>query len=131
MIVAGIGCRRNSPSEAIVSAIEVALAACGLERSALGAIATAADKAAEPGLLRVAEDWNLPLVVVSEHQMKDVSGAALTKSARVHALKGVPSVAETAALAAVGRTARLMGARVTNAHAACAIAIGDGPGDAS
>ena len=51
---------------------------------------------------------------------------ALTHSQRVLDLKGVPSVAETAALAAAGRGARLLAARVSNKEASCAIAIGEG-----
>ena len=129
MIAAGIGCRRNAPAEAIEAAIEAALTACGLQRAALTVLATAADKAGEAGLQSVVERWALPLVLVDEAEMRNKSGQTLTKSARVAALKGVPSVAETAALAAAGVGARLLCARVKNGQAACALASGDGAGD--
>jgi cobalt-precorrin 5A hydrolase len=40
---------------------------------------------------------------------------------------GLPSVAETAALAAAGRKARLLVPRVATKEATCAIAVGEGP----
>ena len=130
MIVAGIGCRRGAPAVAIEVAIGAALAECGLERAAIDALATTVDKADEPGLRRVADDWSLPLIVVSLDDQRRASAGALTTSARVQALKGVPSVAETAALAAAGVGARLLCARVTRVQAVCAIAISDGPAPA-
>ena len=126
MIVAGIGFRLHAPASAIEAAIEQALEVSGLNRQALGAIATAAEKIGEPGACAVAERWGLALVAVTAEEMQLVSAGSLTSSIRVQALKGVPSVAETTALAAAGRAARLLCARVTNSHAACAIAIGDG-----
>jgi cobalt-precorrin 5A hydrolase len=50
----------------------------------------------------------------------------LSFSKRVFLLKGVPSIAETAAIAAAGRNARLLTKRVSNREATCAIAIGEG-----
>ena len=127
MIVAGVGCRKNTPSEVIESAIDAALGTCGLARDALHALATARDKANEPGLIDVAKRWDLQLIAIEEAAMVALADRALTASARVQALKGVPSVAETTALAAAGRNARLLCARSISAGAACAIATGDGP----
>ena len=130
MIVAGIGCRRNATQSEIEASIIAALAACGIERSALDAIATSAEKCAEPGVLAMARAWSLPLVELSTDQLRDAVAGVRSTSSRVLALKGLPSVAETAALAAAGRGARLLCARVTSAQAACAIAAtGDGFGD--
>ena len=42
MIVAGIGCRRGAPTDAIMAVIEAALARSGLAKEALDVIATAA-----------------------------------------------------------------------------------------
>ena len=125
MIVAGIGCRRNAAAGAIEASIEAALSACGLDRSRLAALATAAEKGGEPGLQAAASRLELRLMLIGEADMARVAERALTFSPRVNALKGVPSVAETAALAAAGRGARLLCARVSNKEAACAIAIGE------
>jgi cobalt-precorrin 5A hydrolase len=124
MIVAGIGCRRQASADVIEDAIDRALAACGRRRDELAVLATAAEKGVEPGLRAVAERLSLCLILVSEAEMRRASGAALTVSERVVRLKGVPSVAETAALAAAGAGARLLGPKVSNAQASCAIAIG-------
>ena len=126
MIVAGIGCRRNATAEAIEASIEAALAACQLDHSKLAALATAAEKGGEPGLLAAANRLALQVILVEAAEMALAASGALTLSQRVLALKGVPSVAETAALAAAGRGARLLAARVSNKQASCAIAIGEG-----
>jgi cobalt-precorrin 5A hydrolase len=126
MIVAGIGCRRGAPCVAIELSIEAALAECRLERSALNALATAAEKGDEPGLRAAAGRLSLPLILVAQPNLALASHKALSFSQRVLDLKGVPSIAETAAIAAAGRDARLLAKRVSNRDATCAIAIGEG-----
>ena len=126
MIVAGIGCRRGAAAAAIEQSIEAALAECRMDRSALDALATASEKGEEPGLRDAANRLSLPLILVSEPQLVLAADRALSVSQRVLDLKGVPSIAETAALATAGRNARLLAARVSNREASCAIAIGEG-----
>ena len=126
MIVAGIGCRRSATASAIEASIETALSQCGLSRSSLSALATAAGKGGEPGLREAAARLSLPLILVANPELVRAADRALTHSQRVLDLKGVPSVAETAALAAAGRGARLLAARISNHEASCAIAIGEG-----
>ena len=125
MIVAGIGCRRGARVAAIVQSIEAALATCGLGLLKLQALATAAGKSDEPGLCEAAARLSLPLIALTEEDLVRAAPGALTRSQRVLDLKGVPSIAETAALAAAGRNARLLAARVSNKEASCAIAIGE------
>ena len=126
MIVAGIGCRRGAAAAAIEQSIEAARAECRMDPSALDALATASEKGEEPGLRDAANRLSLPLILVSEPQLVLAADRALSVSQRVLDLKGVPSIAETAALAAAGRNARLLAARVSNREASCAIAIGEG-----
>lgn len=126
MIVAGIGCRRGASAAAIEQSIEAALAECRMDRSALDALATASEKGEEPGLRDAAIRLSLPLILVFEPELVLAADRALSVSQRVLDLKGVPSIAETAALAAAGRNARLLAARVSNREASCAIAIGEG-----
>ncbi len=126
MIVAGIGCRRGAGSAAITQIIEAALAECRLERSALDAVATAAEKGDEAGLRAAASFLSLPLILVAPQDLALAVGKTVSVSQRVLDLKGVPSIAETAAVAAAGRDARLLAARVSNKEASCAIAIGEG-----
>jgi cobalt-precorrin 5A hydrolase len=126
MIVAGIGCRRGTPPEEIEDVIDRALTAFGLAGHRLDLIATEASKAEESGVVGAARGRAVGLVACAKDDMKAVAHRALTVSARVAAIKGVPSVAETAALAAAGRDARLLGPRVATSRATCAIAVGEG-----
>jgi cobalt-precorrin 5A hydrolase len=125
MIVAGIGCRRGAAAAAIEHSIEAALSECGLEPSMLRALATAAGKSDEPGLREAAARLSLPLIALAEQDLVRAAPGAVTLSQLVLDLKGVPSIAETAALAAAGRNSRLLAARVSNKEASCAIAIGE------
>jgi cobalt-precorrin 5A hydrolase len=127
MRVAGIGCCRGATAEAIAEAVSTALARCRLERAQIDAVATASDKSAEAGIVAMARAWAVPLIFVGPSEMRRVAAGAMTRSARVVTLKGVPSVAETAALAAAGREARLLAPRTATATVTCAIAVGDGP----
>jgi cobalt-precorrin 5A hydrolase len=124
MIVAGIGCRRGATAAAIEQSIEAALAECGLKRSQLIALATAAGKSDEPGLREAAARLCLPLIALAKQDLVRAAPGALTRSQLVLDLKGVPSVAETAALAAAGPNGRLLAPRVSNREASCAIAMG-------
>jgi cobalt-precorrin 5A hydrolase len=126
MIVAGIGCRRGASASAIEDVLRVALAQGRLKRGALDALATHHEKGEEPGLRQVAERWALKLVLPSMAELADVAKYTATVSPRSLAAKGLPSVCETAALAAAGRSARLLVARVATKEATCAIAVGEG-----
>lgn len=126
MIFAGIGCRKGTSAASIEAAIDAALAECGLARASLHGLATHVTKCDEPGLIEVARQWRLSLTSFSTDEMATVSEAVETVSDRVVELKGVPSVAEAAALAAAGKGARLIARRLTTRDAACAIAEGEG-----
>jgi cobalt-precorrin 5A hydrolase len=127
MTVVGLGCRKGATRESIAEAFAAALARVDLDREAVHALATEAAKGGEVGILGFAKEMALPLILVPPSQMKAAASGVLTVSERVVALKGVPSVAETTALAAAGRSARLLGPRTTTATVSCAIAVGDGP----
>jgi cobalamin biosynthesis protein CbiG len=128
MIVAGIGCRRGAAAHDVEAALRAALAHAGLSAAALDAIATIAGKNGEPGITNVAKKFGVPVMSVPQNELKAASDHAATRSARVLALTGVPSVAETAALAAAGPQARLLAARRIVGGATCALAAsGDTP----
>jgi cobalt-precorrin 5A hydrolase len=128
MIVAGVGCRRGAAAAQIEAAITAALAHVGLARAAVGLIATSAAKGGEPGIAAAACSIGVPLVLVAQGDLAAAGARAATRSARVLALAGVPSVAEAAALAAGGPAARLIAPRVAVGPATCALAdSGGGP----
>ena len=60
MIVAGIGCGRETSSEDIVSLIFAALASFGIAREKLDAIATETSKADERGIAGAARSLSVP-----------------------------------------------------------------------
>jgi cobalamin biosynthesis protein CbiG len=125
MIVAGIGCRRGTSAPDIEAAIRAALAQAGMAADALTAIATTAAKHDEAGIEAAAANLGVDVVLVAEAELKAVGNRTETKSARVLALAGVPSVAEAAALAAAGPSARLISARLVLGSATCALAASE------
>jgi len=127
MIVAGIGCRRGTLTEDIVNLVHAVLARLEVQREKLDAIATEASKANERGIEDAARCLSVRLIACGIADLEEVADKVMTRSSRVQALKGVPSIAEAAALVAAGRNARLLGARVATDKVTCAIAIGEGP----
>ncbi|CCD94009.1 putative CobE protein [Bradyrhizobium sp. ORS 375] len=126
MIALGIGCRRDASLDAIESVIAQALAAAKLAVDDIAVVATADDKLREPGVIEAAKRIGRPLLGLTENELSAVADLAVTRSDLVQRLKGVPSVAETAALAAAGRNASLIMPRLANASATCAVARGEG-----
>jgi cobalt-precorrin 5A hydrolase len=91
-------------------------------------IATSLAKGSEPGIAAAASQRGVKFVVVPQAELQSAGARAVTRSARVLALTGVPSLAEAAALAAAGPAARLVAPRVAVGPATCALAIsGDEP----
>jgi cobalt-precorrin 5A hydrolase len=125
MIVAGVGCRRGTPAPDIEAAIRAALAQAGLAAHALDAIATIAAKHDEAGIETAAAHFGVSVVLVPDSELKSAGERTQTKSERVLALTGVPSVAEAAALAAAGPAARLIGPRLVIGAATCALAVSE------
>ena len=126
MIVAGVGCRKGTAAADIEAAIDAALADAGLGSAAVRLIATSAAKASEPGIATVASSMGVPLAFVSDEDLAATDGRTRTRSDRVLALTGVPSVAEAAALAAGGPAARLIAPRVAVGPATCALVDTEG-----
>jgi cobalt-precorrin 5A hydrolase len=125
MIVAGIGCRRGTSAPDIEAAIRAALVQAGIGANALTAIATTAAKHDEAGIEAAAANLGVNVVLVAEAELKAAGERGETKSARVLALTGVPSIAEAAALAAAGPLARLISPRLVLGSATCALAASE------
>jgi len=125
MIVAGVGCRRGAPAPDIEAAIRTALARAGLDACLLDAIATIGAKQNEAGIAAAAAKLGVSVVAVPDAALQAVGHRTATRSERVLALMGVPSVAEAAALAAAGPAARLIGPRLVVGAATCALATSE------
>jgi cobalt-precorrin 5A hydrolase len=125
-VAIGVGCRAGIGADEIIAAVEATLDEAGLAvRPVL--MATIQDKRGEPGLALAAARLGLVLVFLPRDVLAAASAAAVTRSDRVVALHGVPSVAETAALAAAGPEARLLVPRRVQGGVTCAIATGRAP----
>jgi cobalt-precorrin 5A hydrolase len=125
MIVAGVGCRRGTSATEIEAAIRAALAQAGIAADALGTIATTAAKHDEAGIEAAAINFGVGVVLLSDAELKAAGERTETKSERVLALTGVPSLAEAAALAAAGPSARLLSRRLVLGSATCALAVSE------
>jgi cobalt-precorrin 5A hydrolase len=123
MMVAGIGCRKGVDQGQVLAAVEAALAAHGLSSTVLSALATADFKRAEAAIAATGKALSLPLLLVDDAALRAVSLRALTRSEPSLAVSGTPSVSETAALAAAGQDATLLGPRVAVGPVTCAIAV--------
>jgi cobalt-precorrin 5A hydrolase len=124
MIVAGIGCRKGASAAEISAVIADALARAGLGTQALDLVAAPESKGGEQGVAAAAAALGVPLMLVAKADLEAAGARTQTRSERVLALIGVPSVAEAAALAAGGPAARLILPRITVGVATCALAVG-------
>jgi cobalamin biosynthesis protein CbiG len=115
VIVAGIGCRRGCPAEAIIALVRAAEAIV----ETVGALAAPAFKRDETGLHQAAERLGVPLLFVDDAALAAAQVHCVTRSDAAERATGFASVAEAAALGAGGvlLLPRLAGAGVT-----CALA---------
>jgi cobalt-precorrin 5A hydrolase len=130
MIAAGLGCRKGCAGEDLVRALHAALAGAGRALSEVHTLYAPAFKAEEDALLQIARELDKPLVLLGLEELQLQAAHALTQSAQVAARFGIPSIAETAALAgacafADAREARakLLGPRHISGGASCALAV--------
>jgi cobalt-precorrin 5A hydrolase len=125
MIVAGVGCRRGASAPDIEAVIRAALARAGVASAALSLIATTAAKEGEAGIEAAAAKLGVAVVLVPDAELRAAGERTETRSERVLALMGVPSVAEAAALAAAGPSAKLLSPRLVIGAATCALATSE------
>ncbi len=98
-LVAGIGCRRGTTEATIERFVDDVFRSKGLAIASLAAFATATIKADEPGLIALAQKYNVPLIDYPLAELADHPGIE-TPSERVRSKIGVAAVAEPSALLA-------------------------------
>ena len=121
MRVAGLGFRKEATIEALRDALAAAGGTLGLD-----ALATATDKADATAIVALARELGLTIRPVPTEVLSRVETA--THSARVEAMFGTGSLAEAAALAVAGRSARLVSARTISRDKTATAAIAEGEG---
>lgn len=122
LIAAGVGCRSGCPADEIVELVGRAMERAGLPMTRLSGLFAPAFKHGETGVGEAARRLGVPLVLIPEPMMKAAEPRVVTVSERVIALKGLASIAETAALAGAGPTSLLLQPRIASRNATCAIA---------
>lgn len=129
MIAVGLGCRTGCDAHVIVQAIDRALWAVDKTRADACALFAPDFKHAERGLAAAAEQLQKPLLLLSMAQLRAQAARALTHSVQVQQRFGLPSIAETAALAGAATFSsravqpRLLAPRERFAQATCALAM--------
>jgi cobalt-precorrin 5A hydrolase len=122
MIVAGVGFSSHCEPDELAGLVRRAQAAAGRTPAALAAPAW---KAGAGCLEAAAAELALPILAVGRDDLAQAADRVATHSLLSEAVAGVGSAAEAAALAAAGPSAHLALARMSSAHATCAIAEGD------
>jgi cobalt-precorrin 5A hydrolase len=97
------------------------------EREGAPCLFTSQIKASEPGLVEAASILDMELIALPEAELIAAAPRCATRSERVEAVTGLPSLAEAAALAGAGPNSRLLLARISRDGASCAVAADPEP----
>lgn len=130
-MAAGIGCRGGCSGEEIAGLVRALFDEAALDHASRASILIAAPerKRAEPGVTEAAATLGLALRFIPDADLAAAQDRTVTRSARVEAAVGIASVAEAAALAAVGPDSRLLVPRRSTSRATAALAISQTPED--
>lgn len=120
VLALGLGCRRGTPAEEILAAIDDCFAAHGLARASIRGLASIEAKADEPGLLAAARKLDVPCTFYPADQLGAVD--VPTPSERVRRHMGVPGVCEAAALT-LARSTRLVVPKTISGRVTLAVAL--------
>ena len=120
MTVAGLGFRAAASVASLRAALDAAGGPVGVT-----ALATSEAKAGAAVIAAFAAELGLPIVGISAADL--AAQDTLTDSARVRQKTGAGSLAEAAALAALGSGARLSGPRLVSPDRMATAAIAKGP----
>ena len=118
-IVAGIGCRKDCPTEDVLAVVREA---CLVSGRAVRALAAPEFKRHEVGLHNAARSLGVPLILVSAADLTAAQPRCVTSSAIAERAIGIGSVAEGCALVAAGTGSQLILPRIAGARATCALA---------
>lgn len=120
--VLGMGCENGAPAEDVLALANRALVAAGIGKGQLAAIASIEMKRGEPAILELAAYLDVPLRFFDAVRLEEETPRLRNPSARVFALIGCHGVAEAAALAAGGASARLVVPKLKSSLSTAALA---------
>ena len=102
MLIAGVGCRRNTPKELIAQALAEACGSIGWSTGRISQLASTVVKADEAGLLAMAEELQVPIEFFENQQMAEmIEKYQLKESNFVKKTIGIGNICEAAALCCV------------------------------
>ncbi|MBL8659629.1 MAG: precorrin-3B C(17)-methyltransferase [Rhodospirillales bacterium] len=122
VLVVGVGCARNAPSDEVIALVEGALAGHGLAAGAVACVASLDLKADEPAVHALARRLGVPARFFPAVALERELPRLANPSDIVFREVGCHGVCEGAALAAAGSEATLFVPKTRSAHATCAIA---------
>lgn len=123
--VLGMGCRREIPEEAAKDAAGEILKNCGIDRRAIGMLASIDLKRDEKALIALAAEWGIAWKVFTSDELGAVEGSS-SESEFVKSVTGVGNVCERAALAGAavgGGKARLAAGKSIFPSVTAAVAV--------
>lgn len=103
-LIAGLGCNRGCPLQALLALLDETLTRHGLQRSDLSALASIALKQDEPGLQALAAELHLPITFYPAAVLNEYRDRLSRRSEIVFRETGCYGVAEAAALACAERS---------------------------
>lgn len=109
-VVVGVGCRRGTPTEEILAAVNAALEEAKIAQPAVKLLASIDAKADEPGLLEAAKRLGVELVTFAPEELSAMDVPSPSATVRKH--MGVDGVCEAAAMRAAKTKTLLLPKRV-------------------
>ena len=122
MIIAGLGFTSSATDEEIICAIKEAFECHDLRLDDLRLLATIESKKNAHALASAAQILRLPLEFITREELERASKYVITQSQISIAATGLPSLSESAALAALNSDGRLLGPRTVLGPVTCALA---------
>ncbi len=120
-LVLGVGCERGISTRELNALVDESLAAAGLALQSVACLATIEVKEDEAALRALAAQLALPLRLFSAGELEAETPRVKAPSDYVYRTVGSHSVAEAAALAAVGGAGALVGGKRKSRRGTCAI----------
>ncbi len=121
-IVAGLGCRKGTSADDLLSALDAACIEAKITRADVAALATGEIKRTEPGMIELAARLGLTLHIVGDQDLLAAEPRIRTISRLSFAHTQSSSLSEAAALATAGEMSEIIVPRIVSHGATCALA---------
>lgn len=107
----GVGCKRGTPKEKIISAIKNSLEKYNLSEKSLKVIGTVDIKKDEIGIIEASKYFNVDLKIISKNEIKKIEGK-FQKSEFVEKTLGIGAVSGPCAVLASGKNGEILAEKI-------------------